>query len=384
MNKWLIGISGFFIMLFFVGFLINSFMKQEETPKAELVLEIEQEIDSFARVTGPVDLRFPEDLAAHPEYLSEWWYYTGNLFSDSGRHFAYQLTFFRRALGNDVQMSKSAWATNQIYFAHFSIIDVEQQDHQAWEKFSRGALGLAGAVSDPAFEVWLNDWSVKQNGEDFLLRAATDGIELDLTLKDEKGIVLQGNNGYSQKGSNPRNASIYFSQTRLQTNGLVKMQNEEFPVNGYSWMDHEFGTSALGENQTGWDWFSIQLDNENEIMVYQIREYGNTISRFSGGSLIRPNGEIQIIRKEDFLLTPQEFWRNNEGIEYPIKWALIIPDKDISLKIEAVVSDQENRFSFFQYWEGAIQIEGTFDGNLVSGWGFLEMTGYASDMQGLF
>ncbi len=383
MNKWLIGGVVVFVLILFAGFLFSGPIQEEA--QAQLTLGFTPEMSEFSRVEGPQGLSFPADLGSHEAYLSEWWYYTGNVFTESGRHFAYQLTFFRRALGNEIQLGESTWATNQVYFAHFSVIDVEADDHRAWEKFSRGGeIGLAGAATEPVFEVWLNDWSVKQQEDAFILTAAADEVVLNLTLDDLKGIVLQGKDGYSQKGEEAGNASIYFSQPRLETEGTIQIGEEVFSVSGLSWMDHEFGTSALGEGQLGWDWFSIQLDNGAELMLYQIREDGDKISPYSAGNLISADGDSTYLTVEAFSLTPTDKWTNPDGVRYPIEWEINIKEPDIQLTVKAVIPDQENRFVYFQYWEGAVQVHGTLQGEPVSGWGFLEMTGYLSSMEGLF
>jgi predicted secreted hydrolase len=385
MSKWL-----WLLILFVIGAVVGVIIWNPQPERLvtnqETSITFEQDLSQFNRVTTPLDLNFPKDMGAHPDYLSEWWYYTGNLFTKEGRHFAYQLTFFRRSIGdNDRSLRASAWATDQVYFAHFAVVDVEASEHQSWEVYSRGAAGLAGAVSDPVFEVWLNDWQVKQIGEKlYQLKAEQDGVILDLSLRDDKGIVLHGDQGLSQKGAAVGNASMYFSQTRLFSEGNLIIQGVPYSVSGYSWMDHEFGTSALGVNQVGWDWFSLQLDNQEEIMIFQIREDSGAISPESGGSWITQERDVKPITHTAFELIPISYWENEDGIEYPVEWELRIPERDVVFTISAVLPDQENRFSYFQYWEGAVRVEGFINEKPVVGFGFLEMTGYAQSMDGLF
>ena len=215
--------------------------------------------ERFERANAPRAIKFPADHGAHPDFQTEWWYYTGNLETEDGRHFGYQLTFFRRALLPPVDHidRPSEWGTNQVYLAHFAITDVAEGQYLAFERMSRGAAGLAGALA-PSFKVWLHNWSVTQvDTQAYHLKAEQDGFSLDLQLVDLKGPVLQGDRGYSQKGPQPGNASYYVSVTRLQTSGFVQIGQERFAVNGSSWMDHEYSTNALLGGQVGWGWFAM-------------------------------------------------------------------------------------------------------------------------------
>ncbi len=331
------------------------------------------------------DFDFPRDLGAHPEYLTEWWYYTGNLLSEDGRHFGYQLTFFRRAISGKLEISSdSAWASNQVYLAHFAITDTSNNQHYVFDQISRGAAGLAGTSTDPLFSIWLKDWEVIQIEENlFQMKAITEKIEIELLLTDIKGISLHGNQGLSQKGAEVGNASYYFSQTRLMTSGMIRIAEEKYTVSGYSWMDHEFGTSTLGVDQIGWDWFSIQLNDETEIMLFQIRENDGSISQFSSGSVINRNGITENLEKNDINIEVLDTWQTPDRINYPGKWKITVDKLDLALEIIPVIEDQEMNL-FFRYWEGAVQINGKFGEKEVSGYGFVELTGYAQSMQGVF
>jgi len=328
---------------------------------------------------------FPKDFGKHEEFQTEWWYYTGNLLDSEGRHFGYQLTFFRRAINSNTDIIReSGWATNQIYFAHFTITDTENERHYQKEIMARGALDLAGAKSEELFEVWLYDWRVVQRSEDeFQLAAITEDFSINLTLKDEKGPILQGDMGLSKKGDQPGNASYYFSQTRLSSNGTIKLGKDIFSVQGFSWMDHEFGSSALGENQIGWDWFSLQFDNDEELMLFQIRQEDNSISENSSGIFVREDSTTRLLGIEDFSLSVLDQWQTYDGYIYPIKWSIYIESEDLELTLEPVIKQQENEF-FFRYWEGAVKVTGTKNGQKISGYGYVELTGYAQNMKGVF
>jgi predicted secreted hydrolase len=340
----------------------------------------------YARVTGPQPLAFPADHGPHPDYQTEWWYYTGNLQTADGRRFGYQLTFFRRALAPPAERAEreSDWAADQAYMAHLALTDVAGREHRAFQRYARGAAGLAGAAGDP-FRVWLEDWKVEAvapNG--YQLRAAQENLALDLLLVDEKGPILHGDAGYSQKGPDPGNASIYFSQTRLASSGTVALGNAVFEVEGTSWMDHEFSTSALAANQIGWDWFALQLDDGSELMVFQIRQVDGRIDPFSSGTLIAPDGSTRHLTHGEYTINPVDTWRSpHSGAAYPARWKITVPSTGLYLEITPFLADQEMNVST-TYWEGAVHITGEQDGTPVTGVGYVEMTGYAGSMQGQF
>jgi predicted secreted hydrolase len=357
----------------------------EPEVQAQLVA-IGDEATGFARAEGPRPLQFPADHGPHPDYQTEWWYYTGNLENSDGRHFGYQVTFFRRALVPPAQRQdrSSNWATDQVYMAHFALTDVAGRRHQAFERFARGAAGLAGAQAAP-YGVWLEDWSVEEVEPNVAhLRAAQEDLALDLLLMDSKGPVLQGDGGYSQKGPEPGNASYYYSQTRLETRGTVQVGGALYQVDGLSWLDHEFSTSALGPDQVGWDWFALQLDDGSELMVFQIRKADGGVDPFSSGTLVAPDGSTRHLSHDDFEIGVSATWRSpRSGATYPARWTVEVPTADLTLEIEPSLADQELNVSY-TYWEGAVQIRGEQAGSAISGSGYVEMTGYASSMQGQF
>jgi len=331
------------------------------------------DISGFKRVQMPREFKFPQDLGPHPEYQTEWWYYTGNLADSAGRDFGYQLIFFRRALSSYEVDRESKWASNQIYFAHFALSDIENREFYSSERWSRSALGLAGAETMP-FRVWIDDWSVQGEGKSFKLKANDSSISLDLLLIPVKPPVLQGDKGLSQKSQEPGNASYYFSQTRIDTSGRIIIDGQEFEVRGLSWLDREWSTSALGENQEGWDWFSIQLNDGREIMLYQLRLKDGGIDNYSSGSIVNKNGDLTPLKAADFEIEVLDTWKSSKtGIDYPSKWRISIPGHDIELNVVPLLQDQELLHSFI-YWEGAVKISG--EG--FSGKGYVELTGYDS------
>ena len=311
----------------------------------------------YARAEEVRNFTFPADHGPHPDFNTEWWYVTGNLHTESGRRAGYELTIFRVAMtppdsaGAPIRRAStnpadtSSWAADQFYMAHFAVSDVAGEEIHTFERFSRGAAGLAGAQADP-FRVWLEDWSMTglEAGDAFPLRirAAEDGIAIDLTLEPTKPRVLQGDRGLSQKGPGAGNASYYYSYTRLATEGQVVIAGDTLSVTGQSWMDREWSTSALGEDQVGWDWFALQLDDGRDLMYYQIRQQDGTPSPFTEGVLVGEDGGVTRIRRDDVTLEVLDTWTSPRGGTYPTKWRLQIPEANLDLTVTAFLRGAGN------------------------------------------
>lgn len=337
----------------------------------------------FAEADGSRPLTFPEDFGAHEDFLAEWWYYTGNLETTEGRHFGFELTIFRGGMISPTTElpSDSQWYNHSLYFAHFAISDIASEQFYAFERYSRQGPGLAGAQAKP-YRVWIEDWSIaEQTSGIYHLQAAQEGIALNLTLTDEMGVVLHGENGYSRKGERPTNASYYYSQPRLRADGFVQVDNVKHPVHGLVWKDHEFSTSALEENQIGWDWFSLQFENGSALMLYQLRERDGNISDASSGTFLTAQGVPQPVRKNDFAIAFTDEWQSpqTQGV-YPAAWDIQLAEPDCLLQVRPWMSDQEIHFRAATYWEGAVHFEGTCNGAPVRGNGYVELTGYAGNL----
>lgn len=343
--------------------------------------------EGFARALPGRDFTFPADHGPHLDFQTEWWYFTGNLSGENGRAFGYQLTFFRRGLLPDENRIErpSVWAADDIYMAHLALSDLKSDQFHSFERLQRGTPRLAGARGEPVFEVWLDDWSVRQTATGrYTMEARQANIGLSFTLIENKGPVLQGDGGYSRKGDEPGNASYYYSLTRLQTSGSVAINGEIFPVNGWSWMDHEFSTSALGARQKGWDWFALQLDDGSELMLFTLLREDDQRDPYNSATLIEANGETRVFIADEFSIDSTATWRSpNSGGIYPAGWTIRIPAEEITVRVKPRMADQENRLSFI-YWEGAVRVEGERRGQAVSGFGYVELTGYAQSMQGEF
>jgi predicted secreted hydrolase len=350
---------------------------------------LQGDAEGYLRADRPIEFEFPFDHGPHPGYRTEWWYYTGNLFSNTGKHFGYQFTIFRSQLVPPDTTGSSApgqetWQTDQLYMGHFAVTDLQTGDHLFEERFSRGAAGLAGAQAEP-FKVWLDDWQVKltdganAESDGFLpmsISAKTGEASIELNLEPAKSLVLHGDNGYDQKGSEAGNASYYLSFTRLNTTGTIRTGNTIYEVTGLSWMDHEWSSSALEERQEGWDWFSIQLNNGFDLMYYQLREEDGSLSEFTTGTLADPDGNTTGFTHGDFNLDVLDEWVSpHTGKRYPVRWRLENPEHEIKLELYSLLQDQEMNVSFI-YYEGAIRVEGKMGEDSVEGYGYVEMTGY--------
>jgi predicted secreted hydrolase len=334
----------------------------------------------YARADRPREFRFPGDDGPHPEFQSEWWYWTGVLDGADGRGFGYQLTFFRFALSPEPPApDRSAWATSQAYMAHFTLTDEKGKMFHAFEKESRGALDLAGARAKP-FRVWVLDWGAEgapgDGASPIHLRAADEGAAIDLELDPGKPPVLQGDRGLSQKGSAPGNASYYYSRTRMPTRGVVTAGGDRIEVRGESWMDREWSTSALEPDQVGWDWLGLALSDGRELMFFRLRRRDGSIDRMSGGSLVEVDGTLRRLGAGDVILTPRTTWQSpHSGAVYPSTSRLQIPSVHIDLVLRPLLEDQELNLSF-RYWEGAVIAVAEGPSSAPGGRGYLELTGY--------
>lgn len=341
---------------------------------------------AFARATSPRNFHFPADHGPHPRYRNEWWYLTGNVETDEGRHFGFQLTIFRiglplRHIPPSSLPKASSWRVDQIYMAHLALTDVAENRFYAFERFTRGALGLAGAHASP-FHVWLEDWQIISLGTETFpirLRAGSGDVRVELTLDSLKPVVLQGQQGLSRKSEEPGNASYYYSLTRLVTSGTIRIGTESHNVSGHAWLDREWSTSALSAEQTGWDWFALQLSNGYDFMFYRLRRTDGTVDPVSMGSLIDETGGAISLPLSAVTIRERRHWRSKtSGIRYPSAWLIVIPEKDIVLEVEPYQNNQELNVSV-TYWEGAVRVRGRAGTANVTGHGYVELTGYGHE-----
>jgi len=331
--------------------------------------------EGFARATEVRPFRFPADHGPHPAYRNEWWYLTGHLRSaDGSRAFGFQITLFRIALQPEPVSSNSAWRTNQVWMAHAALSDLSRGEHQAYERFARQSLGLAGAQRAP-LRVWLEDWQLQLDEASAVwqLQLPTPGFDLTLELAPASPVVLQGNQGLSQKSAEPGNASYYYSIPRLQASGQLQLNGETLIVQGTAWLDREWSTSALGPDQTGWDWFSLQLEDGRNLMYYQLRRTDGSTDLHSSGSLSDSRGLQRRLKPTDVSLTPLAHWNAGDR-RYPVDWHMQVLGEAHPWRVRALLEDQEMRLSV-RYWEGAVEVIDDVTGDRL-GHGYLEMAGY--------
>ena len=325
-------------------------------------------------------LSLPRDHASHPAHKIEWWYYTGNVATKDGRRFGYQLTFFRVGV-DPAPANPSRWAVRDLYMTHLAVTDIASGKHVYADRLSRAGVGWAGALTD-RYRVWNEDWVATLDARGrHVLRARDGGLGLDLVLDEGKPWVAQGANGYSRKGSEPGNASHYYSLTRMPTRGAIIVAGESFEVEGLSWMDHEFGSSFLEPAQLGWDWFALQLDEGTDLMLYEMRRQDGRRDPHSKGTVVDASGRSSSLPVSDFTLEPLERWTSaSSKASYPVAWRVRIPSRRAVLTVRAVIPAQElrtERSTRVTYWEGAVTVDGEFEGRAVRGRGYLEMTGYS-------
>ena len=325
--------------------------------------------------------QFPRDHFGHPDFRTEWWYYTGNVHEADGHRYGFELVFFRRGQ-RDRQKSpgtenESAWRVDDLYLAHLALTDIDGKRHRYLTRLNRAGPGLAGVSLDRGRiwnGNWVSQWETSSGAQK--LTVVAEGIRFELRLTPAKAPVINGENGISQKGDGAGQASYYISFPRLTVEGTLNGA----AVAGTAWMDHEWFTNQLAPNQAGWDWFSIQLDNQTELMLFQLRRTDGTIDPNSAGTFIDTSGRARHLRRSDFRFEALEYWHSPKtGGRYPTRWRISVPSLNLILECKAALPSQELVSEDAEaptYWEGAV----TYTGAIV-GTGYLEMTGYVKPMR---
>lgn len=330
---------------------------------------------------------FPRDHGAHPEFRTEWWYYTGHLEVVGGGRsdrsdFGFQLTFFRSGVARPDPPRLSAWALRDVYFAHLAVSDLDARRFYVAERMMRDAIALAGADTG-AYRVWIEDWEAKLAGDGShnLVAGEPGSHGLELRLVPQKPPALHGESGLSRKGAAEEQASHYYSITRLAVEGSLRLGERILPVRGEAWMDHEFTTGELDSSLVGWDWFGLQLDDGSELMLYLLRRQDGSTDRASSGSLVDREGRVTHLTVEDFVVEVGRRWRSTASkATYPMGWRIRVPGAGLEIAVESLLDEQElttRASTGVTYWEGAVSLSGTRRGAPVSGRGYVELTGYA-------
>ena len=336
----------------------------------------------FAQVSAARAFSFPADHGPHPEYRQEWWYTTGNLEAADGERFGFELTFFRYGLAapGAAAAGASAWRTDTLYMAHFALTDVAQQRFRFAQKFSRGALGLAGASGEP-LHVWLDDWYLQVSPDvpsSWLLHAAGAGYELELELDASGTPVLNGVAGFSAKSERPGDASYYYSLPRVGVRGQLWRAGRALAVTGLAWFDREWGSGGLGAGQAGWDWFALQLQDGSALMFYALRDARGTRDAHSAGTFIDATGAPRALSSQEVIIEVTDVWRSPQGVSYPSAWHVRVPKLALDLTVQPLLADQELATKP-RYWEGAVEVHGTRAGETLGGRGYVELVGYAQE-----
>jgi len=339
----------------------------------------------FDRALPGYEFVFPRDHFNHPGFQVEWWYYTGNVKSAAGRSFGFELTFFRTAVAPEAaSKTTSPWDIDQLYLAHLALSDIAGQRFFKAERLNRAGPGLAGIDGDEG-RVWNGNWEVVWlNPSDPLgrqaLRAVAEDFSLELELEPSKPAIVHGKQGVSQRAAGSGKASHYISFTRLTAAGAIELEGTRYEVSGSAWMDHEFSTDALGPEQVGWDWMSVQLDNGAEVMFYRLRRADGSADPHSSGTFVDRQGKAQHLSWDEVVMQPGETWQSPEtGGKYPVGWKVAVPGLGLELECRTTFPAQEvfsPRGISPTYWEGAVRYEGRMGGRAVTGVGYLEMTGY--------
>lgn len=388
MKRYFLSTSALVIFVIaIILFLIYGIQREAISPQGTNTISVSQAMSgsegNYTKALEPREFTFPEDHVAHNDFKIDWWYFTGNLTDDDGNRYGFQFTIFRNALSSDTATKISSMATNQLYFAHFALTDISKGKFYYADKYSRGAANLAG-TSDFPLKIHVEDWTISTNEEylgdylmpEFKIKADAGDFAIEFDVIPTKGIVKHGVNGLSAKSKTPGNASYYYSYTRMNTSGKIKIGNKNHNINGNSWMDREWSTSALDSAQAGWDWFSLQLDNNHEIMYFMLRNRDGSFN-FGKGTMIYPDGTHEFMSPENIDLTITDYWTNSDGIKYPSAWNMKSDLYDFDLKIETQLPDQELKL-IIRYYEGSVKIDGWHEEREVKGYGYAEMTGYTN------
>ena len=377
--------------------LLLVFPRAEARARREAVLKDTAAAQQRAwRVARP-DYRwsFPRDHWSHPGYRAEWWYFTGQLAApgDTVPRYGYQFTLFRVGVLPAAPPWASDWSASDVVMGHAAVTELATGRHTFSETLVR-ATPLLGGFGRPGAGDGLAAWCVAPAGTDgrwtlswrdnrftFAMRDARLGIALDLTAEPARPLTLQGPNGYSRKGAAPDNASQYYSITRLATSGTVTAAGRTVRVSGTSWMDQEFGSNQLGAAAAGWDWFSLQLGDGRDVMLYLLRDTTGATT-WSAGTVGRPGAAPRHLAAADYRVRATAHWTSRaSGARYPARWTVEIPSERLLLTVEPLLADQENRSAIATrlfYWEGAVRVRGA--AGRPAGRGYVELTGYGASL----
>ncbi|MFN0071075.1 MAG: lipocalin-like domain-containing protein [Chloroflexota bacterium] len=307
----------------------------------------------------PVTL--PEDDAPH-DYLTEWWYYTGHLETDTGERFGFELVTFQSVRGN----------LPVAYVGHFAVTDQQRRTFQYDHRSKFGAR----VIQQDAFDLDVDGWRMRGGEGDNFLNASMTGYGIDLALRPTKPAVLHDEDGLISFGE--AGDSYYVTRTRLEIQGTIVDHGERKRVTGLAWFDHQWGNFlVLGG---GWDWVSAQLSDGSDIMVNTVRD-DRGVLQLAYGTFVGADGSVKHLPSSAFSLEPRGAWVSpRSGARYPSGWTVRVKEPLLELVFEPVILDQElitEGTTGQTYWEGQNRVTGWHNGRQVNGWGYVELTGYA-------
>lgn len=321
-------------------------------------------------------VRLPDDLFAQPGVQTEWWYYTGHCETETGRRFGFELVFFKRRTDRDRLGGVPLMAlANPMYFAHFAISDIDDRRFRYEHIRSFGLpLDVPVSMSETACDIRLGEWSLREVAGKHILHATlAGGFVFDAVLESAKPVVLNGDGGITRKNAG---ASKHFSYTRMSVAGQTLDDGVIETFTGAAWMDREFGSWEQGN----WDWFSIQFDDETELMIYRFATGSSGLDGGSTGTFVDRDGKCQYLERKDFEIEVLSTWTSGKTrAEYPSRWRVRVPVLDIAVEIVTLIDDQEldtRGTTMIVYWEGACSVAGTRAGNPISGRAYVELVGY--------
>ncbi|OWW19751.1 lipocalin-like domain-containing protein [Noviherbaspirillum denitrificans] len=343
-----------------------------------LALPVSAAPPQLSAVVPGKTVNLPQDMGAHPDYRTEWWYVTGWLETPDKKSLGFQITFFRSATDHDAD-NPSRFAPKQLIIAHAALSDPAAGKLLHEQKSAREGFGRAYARTGNT-DVRLDTWQFVREA-DGRYRASLPGRDftLNLVLTPTQAPMLQGENGFSRKGPKPEQASYYYSEPQLKVEGSVSRAGKPVPVTGTAWLDHEWSTSVLDPEAAGWDWIGANMDDGAALMVFRIRmKKGGTL--WSHAALRDRSGRVTHFGPDDVEFFPQRTWRSpRTGAAYPV--AVKVRTGGMQWELEPLQDDQEldsRQSTGSVYWEGAVTIKR--DGR-PAGRGYLELTGYVKPLK---
>ena len=313
--------------------------------------------EGFAEPQPEPQFAFPADHGPHNDYRIEWWYLTANLQAADGTPYGLQWTLFRTGLAPE---DGTGWTAPQLWMGHAAVTSADQ--HYVAERRARGGIGQAGVTADP-FEAWIDDWALTGDWNTMRMTASAPDFAYDMTLTAQGPLIFHGEKGYSEKSAEGQ-ASYYYSQPFFAIEGTLQLPEGDIAVKGEAWLDREWSSQPLADNQTGWDWFSLAFDDGAKMMGFRLQQADG--NNFTSATWITPDGETTPYSDGALVATPLA---TNDS-DVPVRWRVELPAQGVDVTVSAI-NDNAWMATSVPYWEGPVTVSGSH-----AGIGYLEMTGY--------